>query len=168
MFTLQAATGTQPAASGATAPMRSGLLRLLVGASAVAAATTIVAPVLANPAVAGPPPAPLPVVARGTVVDTATGAPVAGARVSYAEVGARNARWTFTNRLGQYRIDGLRGEEYAIHIRGPRNYEVGFVGCAVHRVLPIIRWTYPVVPTWGAACSHSPRAMGRIGLDRRF
>jgi hypothetical protein len=38
MFTLQAATGTQPAASGTTAPARSGLQRLLVGASAVAAA----------------------------------------------------------------------------------------------------------------------------------
>ncbi len=166
MFTDQAA-GTRPIANGTTTPKRLGRQRLLIGAVVAAAATTIVAPPLATPAMAGPPPAPLPVVAKGTVVDTSTGAAVAGARVSYVEVGARNTRWTFTNRLGQYRIGGLEGEEYAIHIRGPRNYEAGFVGCSVHRVLPIIRWTYPVVPTWGAACAHSPRAMGRIGLDRR-
>ena len=133
MFTDQAA-GTRPIANGTTTPTRLGRQRLLIGAVVAAAATTIVAPPLATPAMAGPPPAPLPVVAKGTVVDTSTGAAVAGARVSYVEVGALKTR---------------------------------FVGCSVHRVLPIIRWTYPVVPTWGAACAHSPRAMGRIGLDRR-
>lgn len=147
---------------------KSNIQRLKVSVALVATAMIAGAPLLASPTFAGPPAVPLPVVAKGTVVDTLNGKPVQGARVVYTEIGTRNSRLAVTNRLGQYSIANLRGEEYSIHIRGPVRYEVGFVGCPVHRVLPIIKWTYPVVPTWGAACSHSARAMGRIGLDRRL
>lgn len=168
MCSVQSEPETRTAANSIPHASTPSHPRRLLGVVMAAAAGAITIPLLTSPAAAGPVPVALPVVASGTVVDTSTGAPVAGAQVTYSEVGSHASRRTVTDRLGRYRIAGLGGEEYAIHIRGPRPYEVGFVGCPVTRILPIIKWTYPVVPTWGAACSQSPRAMGRIGLDRRF
>lgn len=95
----------------------------------------------------------LPAFIRGVVVNSATGNPVRGVKVTvrhpahlYTVIDA-----DITGRAGAFRLNGITCEDCALKVNGlERGYEVGWRGCSAQ-----------VVATWGAACG-SP--IGRIGL----
>ena len=99
-----------------------------------------------------------PAFMRGVVVDSVTGAPVAGVRAtarSDTDITAVEGADT-TNRNGVFRITGLTCEDDCyLKLNGSdQGYETGFRACDA-----------TVVPTWGEACAAPIGGMGKVRLD---
>jgi hypothetical protein len=98
-----------------------------------------------------------PALVRGRVLDPTTKEPVAAARVVVtAPTGLLRDRIaaTMTRENGLFVVHGIAVEEIGIFVRGPAGYEHGWLAC-----------DRTIVPTWGAACSHTPGRVGAILLD---
>lgn len=101
-----------------------------------------------------------PAFIRGVVVDSATGRPVAGVKVT-----VRTAQRLYTvvdadttGRKGAFRLSGIACEDNcALKFNGQaKGYEVGWRSCFAR-----------VVPTWGAACASPIGRIGKVFIDRR-
>ena len=102
----------------------------------------------------------------GTVVDSRTGAVLAGVTVMVGDTSGRPIRGlrTVTSATGRFVIDDLDGEEYSLIVNGRSlDYEAGFL--AMMGSQPQGR---PVVERYGDAVTWAPTHVGTIGLDRRF
>ena len=99
-----------------------------------------------------------PAFMRGVVVDSSTGAPVAGvhvtARDSTDSMAVEGADTTNSN--GVFRVTGLTCEDSCyLKVNGSsKDYETGFRACDAQ-----------IVPTWGEACGAPLGGMGKVHLD---
>lgn len=102
----------------------------------------------------------LPAFIRGTVVNSATGNPVSGVKVT-----VRTSDHLFTvmdadttGRAGAFQLDGITCEDdCALKVNGiDKGYEVGWRGCSAQ-----------VVPTWGDACASPIGRIGKVFLDKK-
>lgn len=99
-----------------------------------------------------------PAFMRGVVVDSSTGAPVAGVRATARaaeDLSAVEGADT-TNSNGVFRISGLTCEDDCyLKINGSsEDYETGFRACDAQ-----------IVPTWGEACGAPLGRIGKVHLD---
>lgn len=102
----------------------------------------------------------LPAFIRGVVVNSATGRPVSGVKVT---VRTSDRLFTvidsdITGRAGVFRLNGITCEDNcALKVNGQaRGYEVGWRGCSAQ-----------VVPTWGDACGSPIGNIGKVFLDKK-
>jgi hypothetical protein len=105
-----------------------------------------------NPAVAAP-----PTTVTGRVIDSASGAGVGGVIVSLRDVLDHSVVYahTKTGPNGYFKMTNVYQEEFGVRFNGSSvHYETGWLSCS-----------HTVVPTWGAACSAGPGALGNIKLD---
>jgi hypothetical protein len=95
---------------------------------------------------------------RGTVINSKTGNPVRGVRVTVRPQGATKIDGAdVTNAEGVFRIDGITCEDDCmLRINGSaKDYETGFRACDA-----------TVVAKWANACASPLGRIGRVLLDR--
>ena len=101
----------------------------------------------------------VPAFIRGVLVNSKTGKPVPGVKVSVrpGDDITKPEGTDVTNARGVFKVNGIECEDdCALYFLGrPKGYENGYWGCA-----------HTVVATWGDACASSLGNIGKVKIDK--